>query len=155
MQFTFYFFTTVLNAAAVSAAKEEDLFLSCCWQHNCCMVSPLLTEKELIWQDDQISPQCCVVSPIILPTAPRDARSGLWTVPSTGDELLSFVNDREGVAPFFRKRRDGTGGCWESFNGCLSFFSSGYYESCNMKALQNTWNAYFLSTNHNCVWAMV
>ena len=58
---------------------------------------------------------------------------------------------------WFRKRRDGAGGCWESFNGCLSFFSSGYYESCNMKALQNTYLciAYFILTNHNCVWAMV
>ena len=50
---TFYNFTGVDAAAA---ANEEDLFLSCCMQHNCCMGNPLLAEKviDLIRYDKMI-----------------------------------------------------------------------------------------------------
>ena len=87
---TFYYFTGV-DAAAPVPANDDDLSLCQC---NSCMARPLLAERGL--KDDQFSPQCCVLSPLILPTAPRDARGfGARESPTTGHQQV--VDDREGV----------------------------------------------------------
>ena len=89
---TFHNFTSEL---AVPPANEDDLVS----YYDSCMVMPLLAEKE-DWYEGQGDifkrPQCCVVSPSISATAPRDAIS--QGVDSTArHKLFPIVGDREGV----------------------------------------------------------
>ena len=90
---TFHYFSG--GRAAAAPSNEDDLFVD----RDSCMALPILAE-EGIDNDKMIGcyglPQCCVVSPFILPTAPRDARS-LGVTPSARDQLPTVVNDREGV----------------------------------------------------------
>ena len=112
-------------------------------------------KRGLIWQE--IWPQCCVVSPFILPTSPRDAVS-LGVEPTAHDQLPTVVDDREGVflsplggkvkeggdVTWCRKRRDwavGIGIDCERFDACFSSSSPCYYETCKRKS---EWNTHFL-----------
>ena len=94
---TFHYFSG--GRAAAAPSNEDDLFVD----RDSCMALPILAE-EGIDNDKMIGcyglPQCCVVSPFILPTAPRDARSQVVSVirpPSARDQLPTVFNDREGV----------------------------------------------------------
>ena len=94
---TLHDFTSEL--AAVRPANDEDPVVTL--HHHSCMVRPLLAEHGIDVKYKairySIRPQCCVVSPFILATAPRDAIS-LGVPPTAGHKLSPIVDDREGVA---------------------------------------------------------
>ena len=77
-------------------ANEDDLVVTL--HHHSCMLIPLSAGNGIDMKCKAIGyfiqPQCCVVSPSILATAPRDARS-LGEFPTARHKPV--VDDREGV----------------------------------------------------------
>ena len=89
---TFHNFT---SEPAPAAANKDDLVS----YYDSCMVIPRLAGKEDRYEgqcDIFKQPQCCIVSPSILATAPRDAISqGVY--PTARHKLSPVVDYREGV----------------------------------------------------------
>ena len=81
----------------------------------------------------------------------RPAADRFWRQRGSGRISLGRIIKGWEVT-WFRKRRDVAVGRWESFNACFTSRTSGYYESCERKAVKNTINKWqFHWTNQNSI----
>ena len=96
---------TIKPAASINptTTNDDDPFVTL--HHQSCMEIPPVAGNGIDIKSKDIRyifirPQCCVFSPFILSTAPRDAGSpGAKIAPTTTRYKLSpVVDDREGVA---------------------------------------------------------